>query len=107
MYTIGTFTKKDAGYQGTIKTLGLKTKAVFVPLEKTNDKAPDFRVLADDMEFGAAWQKTAEKSGNSYLSVTLDAPSLPGPIYCRLVDADKVQPAIVCQPRQPRLFRRR
>jgi uncharacterized protein (DUF736 family) len=90
MYTIGTFKKKDAGYQGTIKTPGLKTKAVFVPLEKTNDKAPDFRVLADDMEFGAAWQKTAEKSGNSYLSVTLDAPSLPGPIYCRLVEADKV-----------------
>ena len=89
MYNIGTFTKKDAGYQGTIKTPGLKTKAVFVPLEKTNDKAPDFRVLADDMEFGAAWQKTAEKSGNSYLSVTLDAPSLPGPIYCRLVEADK------------------
>jgi uncharacterized protein (DUF736 family) len=89
MYTIGTFTKKDAGYQGTIKTLGLKTKAVFVALEKTNDKAPDFRVLADDVEIGAAWQKTAEKSGNSYLSVTLDAPSLSAPIYCRLMEADK------------------
>jgi len=90
MYTIGTFTKKDAGYQGTIKTLGLKTKAVFVPLEKTNDKAPDYRVISDDgVEFGAAWQKTAEKSGNPYLSVTLDSFNLPAPIYCRLVEADK------------------
>lgn len=89
MFTIGTFTKKDAGYQGTIKSLGLKTKAVFVPLEKTNDKAPDFRVITDDgVEFGAAWQKIAEKSGNLYLSVTLDACSLPAPIYCRLVEAD-------------------
>ena len=87
MLTIGTFTKTDTGYQGMIKISGRKTKAVFVPLEKTNDKAPDFRVIAEDVE-GAAWKRTAEKSGNEYLSVTLDSFNLAGKVYCRLVEAD-------------------
>jgi uncharacterized protein (DUF736 family) len=92
MYTIGTFSKKDTGqYQGTINSLGLTTKAVFVPLkDKMNDKAPDFRVISDKgVEFGAAWNRTAETSGNEYLSVTLDAPSLPARIYCRLMKGEK------------------
>jgi uncharacterized protein (DUF736 family) len=93
MYTIGTFTKKDAGYQGTINTLGLNTKAIFVPLQKTNEKAPDYRILTDKgVEFGAAWRKTAKESGNPYLQVTLDSFTLPAPIYARLVeDEDKRQ----------------
>ena len=90
MFTIGHFTKKDAGYQGTINAPGFQTKAVLVPLEKTNDKAPDFRIITDKGgEFGAAWKRTAEKSGNEYLSVTLDSFNLPKAIYCRLIEADK------------------
>jgi uncharacterized protein (DUF736 family) len=40
MATIGTFTKKDATYQGTITTLTLKAKVNITPVARENDKAP-------------------------------------------------------------------
>lgn len=38
-------------------------------------------------EFGAAWKKTS-REGRDYLSVKLDDPSFPAPIYASLVKAD-------------------
>jgi uncharacterized protein (DUF736 family) len=90
MATIGTFTKDDAGnYNGAIKTLTLNVKqATFRQVEKDNDKAPDFRIFAGQTEFGAAWKKTSREN-RDYLSVKLDDPSFPAPIYAGLVDADE------------------
>ena len=39
-------------------------------------------------EFGAAWKKTARDSDREYLSVKLDDPSFPAPIYANLVAVD-------------------
>jgi uncharacterized protein (DUF736 family) len=36
-------------------------------------------------EFGAAWKKTARETDREYLSVKLDDPSFPAPIYASLV----------------------
>jgi uncharacterized protein (DUF736 family) len=90
MATIGTFSKDDAGhYNGAIKTLTLDVKATtFRPAETDNDKAPDFRIFAGKTEFGAAWKKTS-RDNRDYLSVKLDDPSFPAPIYASLVDADE------------------
>jgi len=90
MATIGTFTKDDAGnYNGAIKTLTLNVKqATFRQVEKDNDKGPDFRIFAGQTEFGAAWKKTSREN-RDYLSVKLDDPSFPAPIYASLVDADE------------------
>ncbi|WP_421937617.1 DUF736 domain-containing protein [Phenylobacterium sp.] len=90
MATIGTFTKDDAGhYNGAIKTLTLDVKtATFRPAEKDNERAPDFRIFAGKTEFGAAWRKTSREN-RDYLSVKLDDPSFPAPIYASLVDADE------------------
>jgi uncharacterized protein (DUF736 family) len=89
MATIGTFHMQDDGsYAGAIKTLTLNVKsATLRPSTKENDKAPDFRVFAGQTEFGAAWKKTSA-SNQGYLSVKLDDPSFPAPIYASLVDAD-------------------
>ena len=88
MYNIGTFSKKNAVYQGTINSVELKTDAVFLPVEKSNEKAPDYRIVTDrGAEIGAAWNRVAKESGNPYLSVTLDTSSLKAPIYCRLMEA--------------------
>ncbi len=89
MATIGTFTKDDAGnYNGAIKTLTLNVKsAVLRKVDKDNDKAPDYRIFSGSTEFGAAWMKTSRED-RSYLSVKLDDPSFPAPIYASLVDAD-------------------
>jgi uncharacterized protein (DUF736 family) len=89
MATIGTFHKtEDGSYSGAIKTLSLNVKqALFRAAEKDNDKAPDFRIFAGQTEFGAAWKKVSRES-RDYLSVKLDDPSFPAPIYASLVDAD-------------------
>lgn len=100
MATIGTFTKaQDGSYAGAIKTLTLNVKsAIFKPTEKTDDKAPDFRIFAGQTEFGAAWKKTS-RDNNAYLSVKLDDPSFPAPIYASLVDADEGYSLIWSRPR--------
>ncbi|MFO1108407.1 MAG: DUF736 domain-containing protein [Bradyrhizobium sp.] len=89
MATIGTFTASDNGFAGSIKTLTLNIKAKFIANEKENDKAPDYRIFAGTaVEFGAAWKKTARDSDREYLSVKLDDPSFPAPIYASLVKVD-------------------
>jgi len=88
MATIGTFTAADNGYGGSVKTLTLNFRANFVPTEKDNDKAPDYRIIAGAIECGAAWKKTARDSDREYLSVKLDDPSFPAPIYASLVKGE-------------------
>lgn len=90
MATIGTFTKSaDGTYAGAIRTLSLNVKqAQLRANEKTDEKAPDFRLFANGAEFGAAWKKTSREN-RDYLSVKLDDPSFPAPIYASLVDAEE------------------
>ena len=60
-----------------------------VPAEGGTDKAPDFRVFtAGNVELGAAWARKAKETGRDYLSVKLDDPSFPQPIYASLVEAE-------------------
>lgn len=88
MAQIGTFTQGENGtFTGAIKTLSLNVKATLRPSDKDNDKAPDYRVLAGTVEFGAAWKKTSRED-RAYLSLKLDDPSFPAPIYASLVDGD-------------------
>lgn len=87
MATIGTFTKTANGdITGTVKTLTLNVKAKFVPTEGDSERGPDYRIFAGTTEFGAAWKKTARETGRDYLSVKLDDPSFPAPIYASLVE---------------------
>ena len=89
MATIGTFTASNNGFTGSVKTLTLNVKATFVATEKENDKAPDYRIFAGTTEFGAAWKKTARETDREYLSVKLDDPSFPAPIYASLVEGEE------------------
>jgi uncharacterized protein (DUF736 family) len=88
MATIGTFTRGDNGdFTGAVKTLTLNVKTKIARSEKENDKAPDFRIFAGQTEFGAAWKKTSG-AGREYLSVKLDDPSFPAPIFASLVSVE-------------------
>jgi uncharacterized protein (DUF736 family) len=88
MATIGTFTANSKGeIAGIIKTLTLNTKASFRAVEKEGEKSPDFRVSAADMDIGAAWKKTS-REGRDYISVKLDDPSFPAPVYATLSETD-------------------
>jgi uncharacterized protein (DUF736 family) len=87
MATIGSFTASGNGFNGTIKTLNLNVKATIRAVERATEKGPDFRILAGNVEFGAAWKKTSNE-GRDYLSVKLDDPSLPAPIYATLIEVE-------------------
>jgi uncharacterized protein (DUF736 family) len=89
MAQIGTFTRDETGtYTGTIKTLTLNVKASIKPCNRDSDKAPDHRVTGTGVEFGAGWSKSARETGAQYLSLKLDDPSFPAPIYASLVQGD-------------------
>jgi uncharacterized protein (DUF736 family) len=87
MSTIGSFTKHDQGFNGTLQTLAFNVKVKIVAIPKENDKSPDYRVVAGSSEIGAAWKR--QSNGNKeYLSVKLDDPSFPAPVNARLVETD-------------------
>ena len=88
MATIGTFTAQGDGYTGSIKTLTLNVKSAQLrPNDKSDEKAPDFRIFAGQTEVGAGWKKTSQQN-RDYLSVKLDDPSFPAPIYASLVEVE-------------------
>lgn len=90
MAIIGTFTQNGNGFNGSVKTLTLNAKVRFAPVEDKSEKGPDFRIIAGtaNVELGAAWKKTS-KEGRPYISVKLDDPSFPAPIYASLVDGEE------------------
>ena len=52
MATIGTFSRTDSGFAGSVKTLNLNVKSVkFVPAEGENENGPDFRVLSGTTDY--------------------------------------------------------
>lgn len=87
MATIGTFASNGTGFTGSIKTLNLNVKAKLVRVENPSDKGPHFRIFSGNVELGAAWQKVSNE-GRDYLSVKLDDPSFPAPIYATLIEVD-------------------
>ena len=88
MATIGSFTANTKGeFTGIIKTLTLNTKATLRPVEKEGEKSPDFRIQSGEMDIGAAWKKTS-REGRDYISVKLDDPSFPAPIYATLSETE-------------------
>lgn len=91
MAQIGSFTRDESGtYTGTVCTSVLKFKATMKPSPKDNDKAPDYRISsANGADIGAGWTKAARETGAEYLSVKLDDPAFPAPIYATLVQGDR------------------
>lgn len=47
-----------------------------------------FRIFAANVELGAPWQKRSDQTDRDYLSVKLDDPSFPAPIYATLVELE-------------------
>ena len=84
MAIIGTFTKQDGSFTGSISTLTVKAKVNITPVEKSGEKAPDFRVYAGNAEIGAAWSAVS-KAGKPYLNVRFNDPGLAAGFF-RLVE---------------------
>jgi uncharacterized protein (DUF736 family) len=92
---LGTFTKLDDGvFAGTIATLNVSAAIAIVPVDRTNDKAPDYRVYASGSgryrtEIGAGWSQVAKSSGETYINLKIGAPEFgQNWLRCRLVKID-------------------
>jgi uncharacterized protein (DUF736 family) len=88
MATIGIFTSTENGFTGSVRTLALNVKARIARIDNPTDKGPHYRIYAGNVELGAAWQKRSSESDRDYLSVKLDDPSFPAPIYATLTEVD-------------------
>jgi uncharacterized protein (DUF736 family) len=87
MNTIGTFKREGERYTGTVNILKYSGAATIEPIaQKNSEDSPDFQFLGgrNRAEIGGAWKERSER-GNDYLSVRLDEPSFPAPVFCRLV----------------------
>jgi uncharacterized protein (DUF736 family) len=87
MPAIGHVTKQaNGGYKGHLKTLSIRAEIDLVPnASKNAENQPDFRVLTQGVEIGAAWIRTGETSGKEYVSLSLAAPEFgPRKLYANL-----------------------
>lgn len=75
MATIGMVRrKKDGSFEGNLKTLSVQCSLKIIPVKnKSSEKAPDYRVLGNDVEIGAAWKKIGKQSGEEYISASVAA----------------------------------
>lgn len=89
MAQIGTFTKTADGFNGTLNTLTIANKKIkIVSAEKSSDNSPDYRVFHDKTEIGGGWEKTSKTTGTTYVSLRLDDPSFPAPVFANLITSE-------------------
>lgn len=76
----------DGGFKGEVRTLTVRADIDIVPNQsKSGESQPDYRVLSDGVEVGAAWNRRSETSGRDYVSVSLAAPEFgPRRLYANL-----------------------
>ncbi len=81
---LGTFTKLENGdFEGEVRSMLFAAKLRIV--KNTADKGPDYFVYeaSTESEVGIGKSKTAQ-SGNPYILVKIDDPTLPSEIWCAL-----------------------
>ncbi len=106
MAAIGHVTKlKDGSYKGELKTLSIRAEIVIVSnADKISENQPDYRVLAEGIEVGAAWVRKSASTGKEYVSLSIAAPEFgPKKLYANLGRAagqdDKNVFALIWNPR--------
>lgn len=87
MTQIGTFTRTSDGFSGSIQTLTLKRDVIIIvpAIATETDNAPNYRVMAGDVEIGAGWKRRGDKAGD-YVSLLIDDPCFTQPIRANLFE---------------------
>lgn len=77
-------TRTPSGFTGDITTLTIQARKVAIVEEsRGGENAPTHRIFLGKAEIGAGWAKVS-KEERDYLSIKLDDPSLPAPLYAAL-----------------------
>ena len=66
--------QSDGSYKGRLNTLSIQRNIELVLNQKKNENQPDFRVMAGEVEIGAAWNRKAISTGKEFVSLSLAAP---------------------------------
>ena len=64
----------DGSYKGRLATLSIRQNIELIANKKKNESQPDFRVMAGDVEIGAAWNRRGLSSGREFVSMSIAAP---------------------------------
>ena len=69
---------RTPGFVGTLRTLNAAAALAIVPVDKTSDNGPDYRVYAGQRryEIGAGWSQVAKSSGETYVNLKIAAPGI-------------------------------
>jgi len=87
---IGHFTKtKEGNFTGSITAIGAVLPKVTFEAVKADGNAPNFRVMTQGADLGAAWTKTSERTSKGYISVSLKSPFIPTQVYAALLETDE------------------
>lgn len=91
--TLGFFTKLDEdAFSGVFSTISITARMAIIPIPRSNDQAPDYRVTVSGVEVGDGWSRQAKESGNTYINLVLSAPEFgPHAINCGLVKLTQPQ----------------
>jgi uncharacterized protein (DUF736 family) len=89
MSIIGSFLSSDDEFSGRLRTFTLDLPVQIVPINAPTERGPHYRLMANGVEVGAGWKRTARDSGREYLSIKFDDPGLPAPVYANLIASDE------------------
>jgi len=87
MPAIGHVTRQDDGsFKGQLRTLSIRADIEIMPnRRKSADGQPDYRVVTNGIEVGAAWTRRSRESGAEYVALSLAAPEFgPRRLYANL-----------------------
>ena len=87
MSAIGFVTKQvSGGYRGFLRTLSIRAEIELTPnAMKSSETQPDYRIVSQGVDVGAAWIRRGETSGKEYVSMSLATPEFgPRKLYANL-----------------------
>ena len=87
MPAIGYVTRQEDGsFKGQIRTLSIRADVDIAPNRgKSSNNQPDYRIVTNGVEIGAAWKRVSRDTGAEYISLSLAAPEFgPRKLYANL-----------------------
>jgi len=102
MTTIAKLTKQENGsFIGTLSGIGIQPRKIELqPNKAESEKAPNYLVMLDDMEVGAAFDR--ENKRGEYTLVVLDCPTFSAPIFAYLRKSTKAGYTLEWERARPR-----
>ena len=87
MPAIGYVTRQEDGsFRGQLRTLSIRADIDITPNRgKSSNSQPDYRIVTNGVEIGAAWKRVNRETAADYVSLSLAAPEFgPRKLYANL-----------------------